>query len=66
MPVFESDSLYYKCHRRSLGVPLVEPLVNRMVAFRATGVMLTSTFLPDLLCFPGFEDAVVCIHCILI
>lgn len=25
-----------------------------------------SAFLPDLLCFPGFEDCVVCIHCILI
>lgn len=29
-------------------------------------VLLTSAFLPDLLCFPGFEDCVVCIHCILI
>lgn len=36
------------------------------LSFGATGLLLTSTFLPDLLCFPGFEDGVVCIHCILI
>ena len=36
------------------------------LSFGATGMVLTSTFLPDLLSFPGFEDGVVCIHCILI
>lgn len=29
-------------------------------------MLLTSTLLPDLLCFPGLEDGVVCILCVLI
>jgi hypothetical protein len=36
------------------------------LSFGATGVLLTSTFLPDLLCFPRLKDGVICIHCILI
>lgn len=36
------------------------------LSFGATGTLLTSALLPDLLGFPGFEDGVVCIHCILI
>lgn len=48
------------------GVPSVQSLVRGWSSFGATGVLLTSTFLPDLLCFPGFEDGIVCICCILI
>lgn len=48
------------------GVLSVESLVSRMAVLGTTGALLTSTFLPDLLGFPGFEDGIVCIHGILI
>lgn len=49
-----------------LEVSSVEPLVNVVAVRWAMGVLLTSTSLPALLCFPRLKDGVVHIHCILI